>query len=109
MSEASSAPAHGVVVVADAPARARKREHYEGPGTGRAWLRIDDDTPEIPVALMIRAAEPGEGASIGDLFLTIGGVGDDKPMSVRLDIGAKRFLFSLLEQALTLGDFSRGV
>ena len=85
--------------------RTRKRESYEGPGTGRAWLH--KGARALAVDVMLGAAEPGEGAQIGDVWLTF--TGDGEQVVVRLDIGAKRFLHELLEQALTIGDFSRGV
>jgi hypothetical protein len=93
----------------EAPPRVRKREHYIGPGTGRAWLCIGEG--EIPVRVMLSASEPGEGADIGDVFLILEGTGEGERgrLRVRLDIGAKRFLHGLLEQALTIGDFARGV
>ena len=98
---------------AEAP-RTWKQESYSGPATGRTRRRLGPRR-ELDVRMTLRASSAGEGAHQGDLWLEFepvtksGRPGRGRPLRFRLDIGAKRFLFSQLEQALTLGDFARGV
>lgn len=110
-------PAHAAAT--SSPPSMRRLEAYEGPGTGRVFLRLGKSKP-VPVSMMIRAARPGEGAESGDLFLTFENTAKPKRGKQRdgpartalvfhLDIGAKRFLLSMLEQAVTIANFKSGV
>jgi hypothetical protein len=95
---------------ADAKPKAQRLEPYEGPATGYAWKR--EGTRSIAVRMMLTASKPGQLAEVGDVFLEFAELKKGRPTKrkwrFQLDVGAKRFLFSMLEQAITIGDFRRG-
>jgi hypothetical protein len=108
-------PSSSSASIETAPRIARPREEYTGPATGHTYRRMGGPKRELEYAVTVRASRPGEGAQIGDLWVEFSSItktgkpGRGRPIRFRLDVGAKRFLFSQFEQALTLGDFARGV
>lgn len=83
---------------------------YKGPARGHTTRigLVDGETPrEVEVDVMLSAAPPaGFTANVGDIFLTIappaGKAGKPGALQFRLDLGAKRFLYSQLEQNVVI-------